>query len=304
MTKEREAASLPAEEANGADAVSELEFAEMEQETSVTEAVQFTVYHPQELRPKEWYPFLAYVHVPKARAMVESDSGKRLEEKVPYRERSSEATRDIAREAEILIVPELSGCRFNPPYQRLLWVEDWHCGEFKVQASPQQPDFELEMPAKGRVAFYVESVLVGEVPIWGLLTEEAEIAAAGKGLQTSSAEPYDSIFVSYSHEDSEIVEMIGRAYKALGITILRDVEVLRSGEKWNPRLLQLIEDADIFQLYWSQTAKDSTYVKQEWHHALAQEKENFIRPVYWQKPMPKPPSELAELHFAFCPVTK
>ena len=304
MAEETAAAPLATDEADEADSLSGIEFTRFKEETAVAEPVHFTVYNPQELRPKEWYPFLAYVHRPSAKAMVESDSSKRMEEKVPYRKRDAEATRDIASEAEILIVPELSGCRFNPTYHRLLWIEDWHCGEFKIQASPDLPDFELEMPAKGRVAFYVESVLVGEVPIWSLLTDKTEIAASGEGLQTSSAEPYDAIFVSYSHEDGEIVDRIGRAYKALGMTFLRDVEILRSGEEWNPALLELIETADIFQLYWSEAARISRYVEQEWRHALAQGRERFIRPLYWKKPMPEPPRELSRLHFAFYPVAE
>jgi len=99
----------------------------------------------------------------------------------------------------------------------------------------------------------------------------------------------------------EIVEMIGRAYRALGMTFLRDVEILRSGEEWNPALLKLIETADIFQLYWSEAARISGYVEQEWRHALAQGKQRFIRPLYWKKPMPEPPRELSGLHFAFYP---
>jgi len=270
-------------------------------ETLLAEPVHFTVYHPQELKPMEWYTLLAYVHLPRAKAMVESDRRERIRDEVAYGSRGAEATQNIARESEILVVPELSGCRFNPPFQRLLWVEDWHRVEFRVQASPEQPDFELGMPARGRVAFYVESVLVGEVPIWGLLTEEASLAEARKGLKASSAETYDAIFVSYSHQDSEVVEMIGRAYKALGMTFLRDVEILRSGEEWNPALLELIETADIFQLYWSEAAQISRYVEQEWRHALAQGKQRFIRPLYWKKPMPEPPRELSGLHFAFYP---
>jgi hypothetical protein len=70
---------------------------------------------------------------------------------------------------------------------------------------------------------------------------------------------------------------------------LRDIETLRSGEKWNPALLAMIERANIFQLYWSPAAKRSRYVEQEWRHALKQEKNHFIRPLYWKVPMPQPP---------------
>jgi TIR domain len=67
--------------------------------------------------------------------------------------------------------------------------------------------------------------------------------------------------VSYAHEDSAVVDRLGRAYKVLGMEFLRDVEKLRSGEKWNPALLAMIERADIFQLYWSRTAKLSRHVE-------------------------------------------
>jgi hypothetical protein len=82
---------------------------------------------------------------------------------------------------------------------------------------------------------------------------------------------------------------------------LRDQEVLRSGEKWNPALISLIEKADIFQLCWSQAARQSRYVRQEWRHALQQDRNNFIRPVYWQIPLPKPLKELKNIHFSYLP---
>ena len=80
---------------------------------------------------------------------------------------------------------------------------------------------------------------------------------------------------------------------------LRDVHVLRSGEIWDPALLKKIEEADMFQLCWSHNAKKSRYVEQEWRHALQQDRLGFIRPTYWEKPMPDPPPELSDIHFAY-----
>lgn len=80
---------------------------------------------------------------------------------------------------------------------------------------------------------------------------------------------------------------------------LRDIRVLRSGETWNSALLGKIEGADIFQFCWSQAAKRSEYVTQEWRHALAQKRKSFVRPMYWQIPMPEPPPELADIHFIY-----
>lgn len=75
--------------------------------------------------------------------------------------------------------------------------------------------------------------------------------------------------------------------------------MFRSGEKWAPALLKRIEESEIFQFLWSEAAKRSAYVRQEWRHALSLHRDFFIRPVYWEHPMPQPPQELEEIHFAY-----
>ncbi len=84
---------------------------------------------------------------------------------------------------------------------------------------------------------------------------------------------------------------------------LRDVHTLKSGQDWDDQLLTLIENADIFQLFWSGTAADSPYVRKEWEHALGlgRDETAFIRPVYWETPMPGVPDELDHIHFAYQP---
>ena len=61
----------------------------------------------------------------------------------------------------------------------------------------------------------------------------------------------------------------------------------------------MIDGAERFQLCWSRAASRSEYVEREWRHALRRDVPNFIRPFYWQIPMPPPPPELSHLHFAF-----
>jgi hypothetical protein len=111
------------------------------------------------------------------------------------------------------------------------------------------------------------------------------------------------VFCCYSYHDQEVVDRVEAAYKALKIEFLRDITTLRSGEKWGRQLLTLIEIADVFQLFWSINAAASREVRREWQHALAQHDkgERFIRPVYWTRPLPKPPPDLKHLHFAYHP---
>ncbi|MBI3913587.1 MAG: toll/interleukin-1 receptor domain-containing protein [Chloroflexi bacterium] len=83
----------------------------------------------------------------------------------------------------------------------------------------------------------------------------------------------------------------------------RDVTTLRSGEHWDARLLQLIDQADIFQLFWSRFSAQSPAVKKEWEHALTLKGKDdaFIRPVYWREPIVPPPQPLQHINFAYCP---
>jgi hypothetical protein len=292
------------------------------------------VYHPKELAEGRWDTLLVYVHVPEAEEWVRADAQRLLDRPRGYGEKGIRATQAIAKGAEITVVPELPGCRFNPPADRFLWLEDAHRREFRVRPDPQVPGYEPGVAVNGRVAFYVSTVLVAEARIWTFLAEAAtgpepprigplpvaspagaaplgfmaspltqrSSPAPAPGLEAAAGEVYRSIFVSYAREDGEVVARLGTAYKVLGMTFLRDTEVLRSGEEWNPRLLRLIEGADIFQLYWSRSAAESRYVRQEYTHALEQQRPSFVRPVYWREPMHPAPPELEKLNFAFLPL--
>ena len=104
------------------------------------------------------------------------------------------------------------------------------------------------------------------------------------------AEPvqrYRKIFPSYSHRDSAVVESFAVAARALGDQYLQDVLTLRAGERWDARLLELIEDADVFQLFWSSNSMGSPHCRDEWDHALALQRPLFIRPIYWEDPLPE-----------------
>ena len=64
--------------------------------------------------------------------------------------------------------------------------------------------------------------------------------------------------------------------------------------------MKMIDTSDLFQLFWSTSAAQSAYVRQEWQYALHQLRgEGFIRPVYWERPLVSPPVELHHLHFAY-----
>jgi hypothetical protein len=262
-----------------------------------TSQVQFSVHYPRSVAPKIWSTLLTYAHLPEALETIQAQTELRVgpQGASSYLNARGLATGDISRGAEITVVPHLPGCDVNPPRAKFLWLEDWHCTEFRFRSvSGNQAGDSVA----GRISFYVGPLLVCDI------TTFIQFSAQGEGLlresrTTATSDPYQAIFVSYSHQDSEIVEQLEKAYVVLGIQYLRDVRILRSGEKWNSALCAKIEQADLFQLCWSDAAKRSQYVTQEWKYALGLNRQAFLRPMYWQTPMPEPPSALADIHFAF-----
>jgi len=265
-----------------------------------TADVQFTTYHPREIVTNHWYALLAYVHLPEMADQIEQDSHLRLgKDAHDYGSGRGRRTSTIKQGAEISVMPELPGCRFNPPRALVTWLKDWHRVEFEVRCEPDTPGYVEDEAVNGRIAFYVGPVLVGEAKIWAHISSNNGVVRRGPRGGVVPIEPYRRIFVSYSHEDAKVVHGLEAAYKALGDVYFRDVRSLRSGELWNPALLRMIEQADVFQLCWSEAAKRSDYVKREWMHALTLSRPTpFVRPTYWQTPMPEPPIELQGLQFS------
>ena len=104
------------------------------------------------------------------------------------------------------------------------------------------------------------------------------------------ARPYRRIFASYSHRDVRIAEQFEHYAAVFGDRYLRDWIDLRAGEKWSERLEELIRQADVFQLFWSWNSIRSENVRREWEYALGLGRPNFVRPTYWEFPMPNDPA--------------
>lgn len=261
-------------------------------------AVEFSAYFPREIQPNTWQPLRAYVYKPHAQPAVAADAAAELGALLSgYREVARPAQTRIAEGALITATPQLPGFQFNPPTAQIAFYDDWQRFDFRLRATTAP----LDQAANGRITFSVEGIIIADVPLAVYVSTTPAVATASP---VSSARPiYQSIFCSYSHKDTQIVERIEKAYKVLGFTSLRDVLTLKSGQDWDAELLRLIDQADIFQLFWSTAASQSNAVRKEWLYALQRRalRPDFVRPVFWEQPMPPPPPELSPIHFAFEP---
>lgn len=79
-------------------------------------------------------------------------------------------------------------------------------------------------------------------------------------------------FLSYSREDRERVNELELRLTSQRVTIWRDQEERRAGERWPKALGEAIAASDFLLLVWSKRAAESEFVELEWCTALALKK--------------------------------
>lgn len=267
------------------------------------EEVHFSAYHPESMQVKETYPLLVYAHLQGMLDAISTDAGEVLGMvAADYHQAEADTGATIRPGTEITIVPQADGVTFEPASTKLTWTGAFQRADFQMNALPLAAGHTIE----GVVTCYVGPLLIADIALplqvakdgEAILPEGAVPGTAPRKVQ--SAAMYKAIFASYSHADHKIVEAMEFAYKAVGMDYLRDVLTLKSGQNWSERLLEMIEEADVFQLFWSEKSRRSEYVEREWLHALDisdRKSPTFIRPIYWQRPLPTVPPQLYHLHF-------
>ena len=277
----------------------------------VDDDVRFTVYRPQALSPGQWALLLVFAHkttVVKEPGRAPVDPQEQVETRArahfggtPPRPVSEDARHTLIRGTRLRIVPDLDGIQCNPRDAEVEWWESVHEIPFRLLAGPELAGTVV----RGAVRVWCGAVILGEVSIAIPVTADGPVAEAPP--VEESVRRYRKIFPSYSHQDHAIVENFALVHQATGDQYLQDILSLRSGEQWNPRLRELIEAADVFQLFWSHNSMRSPHCRDEWEHALALDRPLFVRPVYWEEPLPEdpgqglPPTELRALHFVKVP---
>jgi hypothetical protein len=274
------------------------------------EDVQFTVYRPKAVRPSLWYTMLAFAHktdefddpdgtrvdpVAQVHRMADAMLGPQAE---AYQATAADSRAALPRGSELTLVPRVDGVRFNPPQRSFLWLEPVHHEVFRLQADPALAGSR----ARGSMFVFFGSLLIAEVS----LSIAVDVDAPDEGMEEPEAERarrYRKIFASYSHRDADVVAALASAARAFGDELVVDRTHLRTGEPWSDSLERLIDESDVFQLFWSRNSMVSPHVRDEWTYALSLGREAFIRPVYWEDPLPAqpeadlPPVALSRLHF-------
>jgi hypothetical protein len=274
--------------------------------STTDEDVRFTVYRPQAVAPGSWASLLVFAHktdlveqpgqppldpVEQVEAIARAYFGD-----TPVQTAGEDARSGISRGARLRITADLPALACNPASAEFDWREPVHHAVFRVMAGPEL----VGSVVRGAVRIWCGPLIIGEVSVAIRVVAFLTTAPAAVA---ESAPRYRKIFPSYSHADAAIVDGFAEVVRTFGDQYLRDVVAIRAGERWRERLPQLIEEADVFQLFWSSNSMRSPYCQEEWEHALSLRRPLFVRPFYWEDPRPAdrarglPPAALDALQF-------
>jgi hypothetical protein len=205
---------------------------------------------------------------------------------------SESAAQPVPEGGTLRFIPVADGIEFDPPQRSFSWRarETAHAEQFQLRADERLDGRETE----ARLLVFYGRILFAEVPF----RIEVRATAAMSPQPVRSSRPcHRKIYASYSPEDRDVVDEFERVASAVG-----DIRIVLS-EVWSLGTPRLIADADVFQLFWSSNALRSAGVLRELQCAIRLRRPNFIRPVYWEDPLPQdpakdlPPKELKHVYF-------
>jgi cell division protein FtsA len=264
----------------------------------------FSAFYPEKISPNDIGKIIAYGHLESVAEEVMREAARRFElpSGVKIKVGSEKPLRPVPKESLIKVTPDVPGLVFDKAGDTMSLWEDFQSVEFRFKPKADQAG----KVCCGWVHFWLKGLILSDVPVTIFVAEEKVPEIFREALAKANARPYRHVFPSYSHIDAEIVELMAIYAKSFGDEYFQDVRKLRAGQRWNEELGHFIKKADVFQLFWSENAASSEYVRQEWQHALKERRERpnpyFVRPVYWtEKPAFPIPPELQEIHFAQIP---
>ena len=291
--------------------------------TSPASVASFSAYAPKEVIATQRHSLFVYAHTEALKTEVEADIARFQREfgdEVPTG-RSAKNPVMLTHGTPITVVPECDELTFDPPELTKTWHGDWTRYSFDFRPREEDIDETLFVRVGIQVAGIEIASIKTAVDVMAAPQEQPQDSyqlrtpvlntpldnpLADAKFNSETTAPYHKIFISYSRRDSKITRAYKLAQQAIGNDAFLDVDDIRAGEDWRAALATAIDEADIFQLFWSKHSAASKYCAYEWQYALTQKcPENrcvgFIRPVFWEDDRPSPPEELKHLNFVFIP---
>jgi hypothetical protein len=205
---------------------------------------------------------------------------------------------DIGQRIDVVLEGD-AGLEIKEPNQFLVWRGEARACQFLVTLPADAAGRNYRL----RVRILVESVPVGVLQFTLHGIAESDAAERDAQIRGEWARRYRQAFLSYASDDRAEVLKRAQGLKAARIGFFQDVLTLEPGERWERRLFEEIDRCDLFLLFWSSKAAQSSWVIREAEYALARREKSSnevpdITPVLLEgPPIPPLPSSLSQIHF-------
>ena len=92
-------------------------------------------------------------------------------------------------------------------------------------------------------------------------------------LQNTTTMEYE-VFISYSREDASRIAPIVKLVRAMKKNLVfHDIQNIEHGKRWEPQLLDALDQAQIVIVFWCEHAEKSDYVQKEFEIAIKDDKD-------------------------------
>jgi hypothetical protein len=258
--------------------------------------VNCTVYAPNDVAAGAQFLVQVFAHTAEQQSLL--DDLAKLADDSGSRRGSVSLEEKVARETRIDFNLMMPGLEIDEPNLSIKWQGKIASVQFGVQV----PSDFVKPGIIGKV-----TVVNNSVPIGQLKFKINVVASATPGdgslKNNGTMERFKLAFISYSSQDRPEVLKRVQMLNLVKLKFFQDLLTLEPGDEWEKLIPQYISTCDVFFLFWSKAASESTWVKKEILLALGRKGDNDdlppeIIPVIIEGPPPaKPPDELNFLHF-------
>jgi DNA-binding NarL/FixJ family response regulator len=259
--------------------------------------VECTVFAPSAITPGATTIIQVFAHTAE-QADAAAESAKKSDDEADQRG-SKTLDAEIERGTKLTFHFTMPGTQIDQGEQHLVWRGQARAVQFDLTV----PENHRPQKLVGTVAISQDAVPLGHIKFFLRIEGQATEEAPPKPERQADAVcRYKKAFISYASKDrTEVVKRV-QMLRQFGIDFFQDVLRLEPGERWEKQLYEEIDKCDLFLLFWSKAAKASKWVKAEVQKALERKGKNElappeIKPIPLEKPLPKPPPDLAHLHF-------
>jgi hypothetical protein len=241
---------------------------------------------------------LVYTYLAGALAQIQADAATFTELGSAPTIARGQTARAVARGVELIVEPHMEGVTFSPERESFVWRGDWRRSLFRFSGAAalagQTPRGWIDIYAAPRVPVARIDLAL---PFHDASAQQLAAQPPRGMIVTSNI--YDSVFISYSHRDTEAFRQACAEYRRFDISVYTD-ELLEAGAQYERELERMIAQANVFHLLWSPHTATSGECRKEWMTALAREpSERFIKPWYWKQPLASLPNEFVEHRISF-----